>query len=228
MVFTLSKSSQSNFFPDNEKLGSVYFDVKQLFDANNYPVKGRDSLQIKFDLKGILSNLVITSENLHSVNSKIKELDKESLVLVGNADSGGAFIIESRQYLNEIMEEYTGAVMSGDDAKITDSEGLINAIERKIDRHKIKIEGGKKTLSLIKKQLICLRQIANHIYHQVSKKNCSESKESYQRSLEKFAEVLVSHWEKREACGYIGLRGRAEARNKLLVNVLEVIGRQVK
>ena len=228
VVFILSESGLPDLFPDNEMLESVYFDVKQLFDANNYPVKGNVALQIKFDLKSILTNLVITSENLHSVNGKIKELDGESLALVDSADSGDAFIIESRQYLGEIREEYADAVMSDNEDKISEFEVLINAIERKIDRHKIKIEGGKKRLNSIQKQLICLRQIANHICRQISKKNYSKSKESYQQSLEQFAEEFVGHWKKREACGYIGLRGRVEARKKLFDNILEVIGQQVK
>lgn len=228
MVFTLSQSSLPDLFLDDEMLESVYFDVKQLFDTNNYPVKGRASLQIKFDLKSILSNLVITPENLHSVKSKIKELDKESLALVDSADSGGTFILESRQYLDEIREEYADAVMSGDDDKITEFEGLINTVERKIDRHKIKIEGGKKKLILIQKQRICLWQMANHIHDGVNKKNYNESKESYEQSLRQFAEIFAGHWKKREACGYVGLRGRAEARKKLFANVLEVITQKVK
>jgi hypothetical protein len=228
MVFILSESGLAELFPDDEILESVYFDIKQLFEGDGYPIKGRVLLQNKFDVKSILSSLVITPENLHNVKSKIKELDKESLAFVDSADSGGAFIIESRQYLDEIREEYADAVMSGDEGKITEFEGLINTVERKIDRHKIKIEGGKKKLILIQKQLICLWQMADHIHHDVNKKNYSESKESYEQSLKQFAEIFAGHWKKREACGYIGLRGRTEARKKLFANVLEVIAQKVK
>ena len=228
MLFTLNDSNSPSLFIDNKMLEGVYLDVKHLFDTNGYPTKGSVLLQVKFDLKNILSNTINTAEHLACIKSKISELDETCQTLISTATSGGVLIAESKQYLNEIRMEYTEAVMSDNEGKIGECEGIINKVERKIDRRKIKIKGGKKTLNLIQKQLVCLRQIFSHIHHQMKTEEYNDSNKSYQKSVAQFAEVFGNHWQKREACGYVGLSDRSEARQRLFANLLEVIGQKIK